>query len=62
MLPARLKNSPQGEQERRYSLTSSEARALIAKAESHLALDVYDERRPVAYSLTTYYDSVDSKF
>lgn len=62
MLRARLKNSPQGEQERRYSLTSSEAWALIAKAESHLALDVYDERRPVAYSLTTYYDSVDSKF
>jgi hypothetical protein len=50
------------QEERRYSLASGEARALLCAAEEHLSLDVYDALRPVAYSQTTYYDRVDDSF
>jgi hypothetical protein len=47
------------EVERRFVLKRAEAESFIQTVAPYLALDVYDQQRPIAYSRTTYLDTAD---
>jgi hypothetical protein len=47
------------EQERRFLLTRPQAVKFLAAIGPHAMLEVYDRRRPIAYTRTTYFDTDD---
>ncbi len=47
------------EVERRFVLKRAQAEAFIQTVAPYLALDVYDQQRPISYSRTTYLDTAD---